>query len=138
MADQGAGRKFWITLAGSAAAVAFHLRPEKEAVIHLTSRTRRRLRQIYWLKATALTRQSINESNDTSARLGHLKAAYQDAKAQIFDRKDENTSSKTDRPSHLRRSSRKGRAIQSGIDELDSQLQKIIAAFRDHHEYRVL
>jgi len=126
---------FGVSLAAAAAAVAFHLRAENEAMIHLSSRIRRRLRQIYWLKATALSRQSGVDSNDTALRLKHLKAAYQDAKAQIDDSKDETNIL-------LRQISRasfvnckgKEELFNQALNELDNQLQQIMSAFREYQE----
>lgn len=126
---------FGVSLAGGAAAIASNLRPETEAVIHLSSKTRRRLRQTYWLKTTSLTRKAVSESNDTVARLKHLKAAYQDAKSQIDDIKDENNIL-------LRQISRatfldvagKEELFNQALSELDLRLQEILGTFRDYQE----
>ena len=126
---------FGICLAGGAAVVAFHLRPETEAVVHLSSKARRRLRQAYWLKATALTRQAVNHSNDTAARLKHLKAAYQDAKSQIDDSKDENSIllRQIARATFVDPAGRE-ELFNQALNELDKSLQSILSAFKAYQE----
>ncbi len=126
---------FGVSLAGASAVVAFHLRPEKEAAVLLASRARRRLRQIYRLKATALPKLPAAHPNGKDERMNHLKAAYEDAKAQIFDITDENNLllGQISRTPHLDPPD-KEKLFNQALNELGRRLQELVITFRDNHK----
>src|SRR5690606_10106817 len=60
---------FGLCISAAAALVGYHVTPELEVSIHLVGWAKRRLRQSYWVKATAIGRQASRKGNDATAKL---------------------------------------------------------------------